>query len=505
MIRGVFKFVFRILRCVWRQWLIVTAIWFVCAIWVTAALKAAKHKGLFSLVGNGVLSSLLVAPFALFTIERKRSRDETERNRDASDTEAREAQQSVTSLQEETSIGGGRQQLFIHQDDGTVFPESERHQSFENSSSHPNSSMMRMSTTTSSNRSASSTTRSSTTSYRLKLTSLSSLNENFRMVLLVATFTGLNRTLSNCSLYFIDAWLKTALLALAVPFTFVFGAFVPGVDERARAFSVDFLLRGSSSFSAGATRSSRYSTIAMIPALLLISIGGIVTALPSSSSTASVSTWIFYSPFVSSSGVPRKDGGENMEVPDVEGPGEVLFRKSALRRSGEDASRVEDSIERPELVQRGEEDELEDSTQRLFQLEEQESEETSRNTWSYLFGVSLQMLSNCAGAGQNVCTKVLLSKSKTRSHAGGDQEHLEELPPVSKPQIALLTQPLIALFGFLSVIIFEHSDFTPPPFFSLVAFAFGVTGILVCELRLVELTSALTLAVLCAAHNVIMV
>ena len=58
---------------VWRQWPLVTALWFVCAIWVTAALKAATHKGLFAVVGNGLLSSAMLAPLAFLTVETGRA------------------------------------------------------------------------------------------------------------------------------------------------------------------------------------------------------------------------------------------------------------------------------------------------------------------------------------------------------------------------------------------------------------------------------------------------
>ena len=74
-----------------------------------------------------------------------------------------------------------------------------------------------------------------------------------------------------------------------------------------------------------------------------------------------------------------------------------------------------------------------------------------------------------------------------------------------RPKIALVTQPVIGIMGLFSVVFFENGDFTPPPFGSLLLFSLGVIGILVTELRLIELTSALTLAVLSAAHNVIMV
>ncbi|CAK0815282.1 unnamed protein product [Prorocentrum cordatum] len=152
----------------------------------------------------------------------------------------------------------------------------------------------------------------------------------------------------------------------------------------------------------------------------------------------------------------------------------------------------------------------------------------------------MQLLSDCAGASQHVFTQLLLAPRAERrpavslgrgatrgASAGSGSDDIllvpsalspvmasvpsgprggdEDAPPPSKPQIAFLTQPVLGIFGVFSVLIFEHGDFTPPPLGSLMAFALGVTGILLCELRLVELTSALTLAVLAAAHNVIMV
>ena len=125
---------------------------------------------------------------------------------------------------------------------------------------------------------------------------------------------------------------------------------------------------------------------------------------------------------------------------------------------------------------------------------------SGKNQWTYLFGITLQMLSNCAGAAQNVYTKVLLSPKLSNQPAGGRPGSV-----VSKAQIALVTQPVIGVMGLFSVVFFENGDFTPPPFGSLLLFSLGVIGILVTELRLIELTSALTLAVLSAAHNVIMV
>ncbi|CAK0800903.1 unnamed protein product [Prorocentrum cordatum] len=367
-----------LLRWLWRAWPFVTAIWFGCAIWVTAALKSAKHKGLFSVLGNGMFSSLLLAPFALLELDQRSAADDP-----------------------------------VPECSGPV--------------GHK---------------------------YRLKVASLAFLRQNVGLVLLVATLTGLNRALTNASLYFIDAWLKTALLALTVPLTFVFGAAVPAVDLRARG-----LFCGPCCASAGQfyPHWRSWSTLAMIPALLLISIGGIVTALP--------------------------DLSEGR--PDVK------------RTVG-----------------------------------------AAKPLHFYVIGVAIQMLSNCAGAAQNVFTKVLLTRSgrgraasvcpgsarETTAASTSDDRMLTPRapagaaillgpgcedgpvpPPPCKSQIALLTQPILAAFGLLSVLLFEHGDFTPPPLGALLAFALGVTGIVVCELRLIELTSALTIAVLAAAHNVVMV
>ena len=44
---------------------------------------------------------------------------------------------------------------------------------------------------------------------------------------------------------------------------------------------------------------------------------------------------------------------------------------------------------------------------------------SGKNQWTYLFGITLQMLSNCAGAAQNVYTKVLLSPKLSNQPAGG--------------------------------------------------------------------------------------
>ena len=66
---SVLSFVFFAFQWVWRQWPLVTALWFGCAIWVTAALKAATHKGLLAVVGNGLLSSAMLAPLAFLTVE----------------------------------------------------------------------------------------------------------------------------------------------------------------------------------------------------------------------------------------------------------------------------------------------------------------------------------------------------------------------------------------------------------------------------------------------------
>ena len=261
---------------------------FVCAIWVTAALKAATHKGLLAVVGNGLLSSAMLAPLAFLTVETGR----------ASDT----GSAALTAT-------------------GTVTFDSSR----------PRFSRQQL----------------SSASLSVKFLDLSALRKNLRLTLLVAILTGLNRTLTDCTLYFIDAWLKTALLALSVPLTYVFGAMVPGVDESAKEVLFACLCNRRRNADPRRWRSA----VAVIPALLLISVGGIVTALPNS------------------------DHGSRAH-------------------SGETG---------PTL--------------------------SGKNQWTYLFGITLQMLSNCAGAAQNVYTKVLLSPKLSNQPAGGRPESV-----VSKAQ-----------------------------------------------------------------------
>eukprot|EP00928_Gymnodinium_smaydae_P084851 TRINITY_DN68125_c0_g1_i1.p1 TRINITY_DN68125_c0_g1~~TRINITY_DN68125_c0_g1_i1.p1 ORF type:complete len:443 (-),score=58.16 TRINITY_DN68125_c0_g1_i1:133-1413(-) len=340
-------------RWLWRQWPLVTALWFICAIWVTAALKAATHKGLFSVVGNGLLSSAMLAPLALLKFDTGRSSD-------------------ASSITEGTTV------------DSSGLGTSREQQ---------------------------------TCALSVKFKDLSALKNNFGLTLLVAVLSGLNRTFTNCTLYFIDAWLKTALSALAVPLTYIVGAMVPGVDESAKdVLAICFCNRRRNN----RPRHSK-AAWAMVPALVLISVGGVVTSLPQA-------------------------GPDSLSSSNVGSPAGV-----------------------------------------------------GKSYAGYMFGIALQMLSNCAGAAQNVYTKVLLTPPlpNTSQETSGCS--------VSKSQVALVTQPVIGILGFFSVVFFEHGDFAPPPFGSLLLFSVSVIGILVTELRLVELTSGLTLAVLSASHNVIMV
>jgi drug/metabolite transporter (DMT)-like permease len=84
----------------------------------------------------------------------------------------------------------------------------------------------------------------------------------------------------------------------------------------------------------------------------------------------------------------------------------------------------------------------------------------------------------------------------------GSQSTAASLP--TKVQVALIAQPMTGLLSLALLPLFEKS-WAAPGFGKILSFAVGITGILLCELRLVELTSPLTVAVMSALHNVVIV
>lgn len=89
------------------------------------------------------------------------------------------------------------------------------------------------------------------------------IRKYFGPLLLIAFLAGAERNLTNSSMYSIGAGLKTALHGFNVVLTFM-AAIVFGADKEARACVFGCKCRGN---------------LAMIPALLLVSGGGLVTAL----------------------------------------------------------------------------------------------------------------------------------------------------------------------------------------------------------------------------------
>lgn len=89
------------------------------------------------------------------------------------------------------------------------------------------------------------------------------LRKHWKPVLLIAILAALERNLTNSSMYHIGGSLKTALHGFNVILTF-FAAALLGVDQRSRQCLLRCRCRG---------------VIALIPALLLVASGGLVTAL----------------------------------------------------------------------------------------------------------------------------------------------------------------------------------------------------------------------------------
>lgn len=78
------------------------------------------------------------------------------------------------------------------------------------------------------------------------------------------------------------------------------------------------------------------------------------------------------------------------------------------------------------------------------------------------------------------------------------------VPKPSKFQVAFISNPITGLTALGCVPFFERS-WEAPPIESIFAVGAGATGILLFELQLAELTSALTVSVLAVVHNVVIV
>lgn len=342
----------RVLAWFWRQWLIITVLWFACAVWVVVAVKHEKHKALLSVLGNGLFGTLIVAPFAVCGSPR-------------SDSPPPETEIA-------TSESQSQRPRFL-------------------SSIH--------------------------TAMCLRV-SLYPLRERLGIVLLISVLAGLERNLTNASLYTIGGSLKTALHGFNVFFVFLVSGLVPGVDKRTRIF----LLGGQ-----GLRKRCRPSNLALLPVLLLVVGGGSVTAVCGKQEKGAWQAGVVGVLLQLSSGV-------------------VYALKYALMK---------------------------------LLLGHQSQPQSGDHAWRQ---------QRIVAPGE---TTGSLSASAS--------------PIPTKPQVALVAQPLTGLIALAFVLVFENGDFTPPPLDEVFYFALGGTGILIFELQLVQLTSPLTVAVLAAMHNVVIV
>eukprot|EP00928_Gymnodinium_smaydae_P076272 TRINITY_DN59273_c0_g1_i1.p1 TRINITY_DN59273_c0_g1~~TRINITY_DN59273_c0_g1_i1.p1 ORF type:complete len:381 (-),score=75.95 TRINITY_DN59273_c0_g1_i1:43-1047(-) len=222
------------------------------------------------------------------------------------------------------------------------------------------------------------------------LPALAVLSARRRAVMGIALLSGLERNLTNASMYSIGGSLKTALHVFNVLFTFLLAA-VAGTDEAARAC----LLRRRGGCTSG-------GHCGLVASLCLVLLGGVVIA------------------------------------------------SEALRGHGAGA----------------------------------------RSPGAGL-GVAMQLASGAAHAGRVVVSKLLLSGE-------------DGLPKPSKAQIALVALPATGLSA-LCLLPFFESTWAPPPANSVFWLGICAVGILVCELRLTELTTPLTVSLVSVVNNMLTV
>jgi len=118
-------------------------------------------------------------------------------------------------------------------------------------------------------------------------------------------------------------------------------------------------------------------------------------------------------------------------------------------------------------------------------------------------GVALQLCSSLAYALKFVAMKKALREDRGVLPLGVDSPRTLA-PRVSKAQISLIACPATGLLALMFVPVFE-STWEAPSCDSVFWLGLCAVGILICELRLTELTSPLTVSVLSAVHNVAIV
>lgn len=115
-------------------------------------------------------------------------------------------------------------------------------------------------------------------------------------------------------------------------------------------------------------------------------------------------------------------------------------------------------------------------------------------------GITLQLMSGLAYACKFSAVKLLLGHGTKSAVNGGDSA--DKVP--SKVQIVFASN-LVTGISALAFLPFFETSWAAPSWSAIVTTAAGATGILIFELRLTELTSPLTVSVLGAFHNVVIV
>jgi len=269
-------------------------------------------------------------------------------------------------------------------------------------------------------------------------------------------------------MYFIGGSLKTALHSLNVALVFLFGALVPGVDARARGCISNLLFCNFQPSPGGGNPTQgccHPSNVAMIPVLILVSVGGLLTAL-----------------------YKNGDGG---------GGG-----KKSIHDAGPESE--SNSIHHRRYISAGdayspideEGDVFSDNTfdGTLHSMLVGGKHNHSNSALLISFGIALQLSSGVAYSLKYVVMKVLLGNGNSSSndkipkqeqnHNGNriqndesnylgqalneqetnDNTEEEELSIPSKTQIALIAQPTTGFLALACLPIFEHDDLTLPAF-----------------------------------------
>ena len=459
----------RCLNWMWSQWWLVMIAWFICAIWVVAAVKHAQHKAMLSVYGTGIFATLLILPFAAFP-----------------------------------ALSG---------------------------------------------------------SPPLRPFRTSPLGRNFGRVLLIGVLAALERNLTNASMYSIGGSLKTALHGFNVFATFFFSSLL-GVDRRGR----NCLFRGCCGLR-NSRAALQWTDTLLLPVLLCVCGGGLVTAicddgawngglvgvsLQLASGVAYALRYVLIKKMLGSGETdePGVRVDRNVHCDNVNGGHyagaditvDVLERRShpplaeqqlasaadiakSLQQDG-GLSRISsistNSISSTTSTLSADNAVVPSSRHRKPskpQIALVSQPVTGLLALAFLFlferhssldvhGAFIPALDQHTMTVPNVVPastsgSSIPAQSAIERPTGAFHEHDLLVPFLEGPNEKASTREV---GSFLPPNVFSKGiSFAAPPLATLLFFAVGVTGILVAELQLVQLTSPLTVSVLSALHNVVIV